>query len=120
MNSTETNQTNEPTTEYSPDFQVFVPSPYTYIVQCKWDHSRVIFNERELREDAGRAVEPMIRERWGEYWRAMALKAAQHIVKQPTNNELLHELMNSGLHNTPSMYYPCPTWLAARAVVGEK
>jgi hypothetical protein len=111
MNSTETS---EQATEFAPGFQIFVPSHDTYIVKYR---GTKVANWNALQEDAGRAVIPMIRERWNHYWRDMALEAAQHIMKQESNDESLNDLMDSGIHTTPWMDYLCPKWLAEKAVL---
>jgi hypothetical protein len=118
MNSTETNQTSDETTEtstcFAPDFQIFVPSPDTYIVKYR---GTKVANWNALQEDTARAVVPIIRERWGHYWRIMALEATQHILKQESDDEPLKDVMKSGIHTLPSMDYPCPKWLADKAVL---
>jgi hypothetical protein len=88
-------------------FEIFVPSSSTFIVTC---NGRKVENYRALMEEARRSVEPLIRERWENFWNRLI-----EIAHCRMHAASLKQLMTGVL--SPEMYYPCPPELAEKAIV---
>ena len=88
---------------------IFVPSSGTFIVKI---NGKQATNWRDLEAEARDAIEPMIRRRWQRHWQNV-MKGAHKALQAETLDGLMDVLV--GL--SPSMEYPCPPELAAKAKV---
>ena len=94
----------------APKFEIYVPGPGSYFVQVNGQEAT---NWRELHEEARVAVEPLVRERWLNYWKkAVNTALAAHQASD------LRDIMKAA--PPPSMYYPCPAELASKVKMEDR
>lgn len=91
------------------EFEIFVPSDRTFIVQRT--NGGNVENWRELEEEAKAFVEPLLRARWAAYWDCLHTRSGTI----DTEHATLREVMDTP--SSPSMFYPCSSALAAKARV---
>jgi hypothetical protein len=96
-------------------FYIYVPSSRAFLVMCATHEKpgQEVTNWRELRDEARKAVEPALRKRWYEYRQREMMMVIQALESDASLDAVM------GFVCSPSMEYPCPPELAAKAIVEE-
>jgi hypothetical protein len=91
--------------------QIHKSSPAMSALVQRWNGAQfeAALNWKELADEAMQSITPELRRRWLAYWNSVAVRAS--IAQEATDvNEMLKTIA------LPSPYYPCPEYLAAKAI----